>query len=261
MTVPEGCKENPRFHGPHGEEMVCKLNKGIYGLKQNGHGWYLKLRDWYLPHGFTQCGSDPSIFVRHVNSSMVCVGIYVDDLAITGTDQAIADENCDSLDNKHFEIENKGEADYLLGINIEQSDGKIKLHQSRYIDTLVNEHLGENEHPAAYCSIPYHKQANGNMRSGQKRPHRRRIPTLFRKYQSLVGSLLFVATVTRPDIAYSTGMLAQCMSYLTQLLAQARQVLRYRKGTRTYNLTFTNKASGKTFLDGYMPLLNNTNLR
>eukprot|EP00965_Chrysotila_dentata_P168956 5578579-Pleurochrysis_carterae.AAC.3 len=68
---------------------------------------------------------------------------------MTGTDQAIVGAYCDSL-NKHFEIENKGEADYLLGINIKQSDGKIKLHQSRYIDTLVNEHLGENEHPAAY---------------------------------------------------------------------------------------------------------------
>eukprot|EP00965_Chrysotila_dentata_P259884 6213716-Pleurochrysis_carterae.AAC.2 len=245
MTVPDGCKEDPRFHGPHSEEMVCKLNKEIYGLKQSGRGsWYLKLRAWHLAHGFTQCGSDPCVLVCRYNSSMVCVGIYVDDLTITGTDQAIVDAYCDSL-NKQFEIENKGEADYLLDIIIEQSDGKIKLYQSRYIDTLFNEHLGENGHAAAYATTGKLAEICDQARNTQTGD-----ATLIRKYQSLViGLLLFVATVTRPDIAYSTGMLARCMTCPTpQLLAQARQVLRYLKGTRTYDLTFTNKASGKTLL-------------
>eukprot|EP00965_Chrysotila_dentata_P207786 6184331-Pleurochrysis_carterae.AAC.1 len=46
-----------------------------------------------------------------------------------------------------------------------------------------------------------------------------------------------------------------------QLLAQAREVLRHLKGTRTYGLVFINKASGKTLLRGYMPHLNNMDLR
>ena len=33
-----------------------------------------------------------------------------------------------------------------------------------------------------------------------------------RKFQALVGSLLYAAMNTRPDIAYAVGMLCRCMS-------------------------------------------------
>ena len=53
-------------------------------------------------------------------------------------------------------------------------------------------------------------------------------PQLLRRYQSIVGALLYCATNTRPDIAYSVGMLCRAMSRPTpELMEAAERVLAY----------------------------------
>eukprot|EP00965_Chrysotila_dentata_P194617 6176477-Pleurochrysis_carterae.AAC.1 len=95
---------------------------------------------------------------------MVCVGIYVEDLAIAGTQQAIMDAYCASL-IKHFEIQNKEEADYLLGINIQQSNGKFIRRQARNTCKTRVAHLAysashrwttRSAYTSAYCMDAVH---------------------------------------------------------------------------------------------------------
>ena len=51
---------------------------------------------------------------------------------------------------------------------------------------------------------------------------------LLKQYQSLVGGLLYCATHTRPDVAYSVGMLCRAMAFPTaELLRDAQRVLAY----------------------------------
>ena len=51
-------------------------------------------------------------------------------------------------------------------------------------------------------------------------------------YQSLVGSLLYIANCTRPDIAHAVGVLSQFNSCYTQEhFVKAKRVLRYLKGS------------------------------
>ena len=53
-------------------------------------------------------------------------------------------------------------------------------------------------------------------------------PELHAEFQSLLGSLLYCATHTRPDIAFAVGMLSRAMSCPNaELLDAARRVLRY----------------------------------
>ena len=53
-------------------------------------------------------------------------------------------------------------------------------------------------------------------------------PELLQRYQSLVGALLYCAVNTRPDVAYSTGMLCRCMCCPTEdLYESALRVLAY----------------------------------
>ena len=57
-------------------------------------------------------------------------------------------------------------------------------------------------------------------------------------YRSIVGSLLY-ATITRPDIAYTIGVLSQFMHEPTDVhLNACRKVLRYLKGTLNYGLFY-----------------------
>ena len=58
-------------------------------------------------------------------------------------------------------------------------------------------------------------------------------------YQSVVGSLMYLATCTRPDIAYAVGMLARFSSKPNQShWVAVKRVLRYLKGTVNYGLLY-----------------------
>jgi len=62
---------------------------------------------------------------------------------------------------------------------------------------------------------------------------------LLKKYQSLVGGLLYCATHTRPDIAYSVGMLCRAMAFPTHdLLRDAQRVLVYLSRTAHLGLRY-----------------------
>uniref|UniRef100_A0A803PJ98 Reverse transcriptase Ty1/copia-type domain-containing protein n=1 Tax=Cannabis sativa TaxID=3483 RepID=A0A803PJ98_CANSA len=51
--------------------LVCKLNKSIYGLKQTSRKWYRKLSTAILQEGFTQSKADYTLFTRGHNDSFV----------------------------------------------------------------------------------------------------------------------------------------------------------------------------------------------
>ena len=58
-------------------------------------------------------------------------------------------------------------------------------------------------------------------------------------YQSVVGSLMYLATCTRPDIAYAVGMLARFSSKPNQShWTAAKRVLRYLRGTVNFGILY-----------------------
>ena len=70
------------------------------------------------------------------------------------------------------------------------------------------------------------------------------------QYQSVVGSLLYAAMATRPDIAYAVGVLSKfCANPDESHLTAAIRVLRYLKGTINYGIKY--EKSGNASLTGY----------
>lgn len=74
------------FVDPNFPDHVCLLQKSLYGLKQAPHAWNEKFTTFLPAIGFTFSHSDPSLFVKHTESGMVCLLLYVDDIVITGSD-------------------------------------------------------------------------------------------------------------------------------------------------------------------------------
>ena len=74
-------------------------------------------------------------------------------------------------------------------------------------------------------------------------------PALLKRYQSLVGALLYCATNTRPDIAFTVGMLCRAMSKpTTALLEAAERVLAY---LRTFTVTNTSDYATRPMKNRY----------
>ncbi|KAM0982418.1 hypothetical protein ACFX2I_015309 [Malus domestica] len=77
MRLPPG---HPQSHEP---DVVCKLHKSIYGLKQSPRAWYAKLSSILTSVGFKRSNADSSLFVRTGTAGKLIILVYVDNLIIT----------------------------------------------------------------------------------------------------------------------------------------------------------------------------------
>ncbi|KAK1609557.1 hypothetical protein QYE76_033230 [Lolium multiflorum] len=67
---------------------VCKLKKALYGLKQSPRAWFDRFRRAVCAMGYRQCNGDHTVFYRHSNQRITILAVYVDDIIITGDDEA-----------------------------------------------------------------------------------------------------------------------------------------------------------------------------
>ena len=73
MRQPEGFIEEGK------ENLVCKLIKGVYGLKQSGRIWHQTLRRELEKLGFRAGSTDHTVFFRRNDGKLEVAGWYVDD--------------------------------------------------------------------------------------------------------------------------------------------------------------------------------------
>ena len=106
---------------------VLKLSKALYGLRQAPRAWYAKL-DASLSHlGFSRSPLEHAVYRRGDSTSFLLVGVYVDDLIITGTsDKEIKEFKAEM--HRLFKMSNLGLLAYYLGIEVVQKNGEITLN-------------------------------------------------------------------------------------------------------------------------------------
>jgi len=119
---------------------------------------------------------------------------------------------------------------YILGITCiqDRSNGKIGLKQELYIDKLIDRYGLTDSKVVSTPSDPNMilMKNDGISNSCDKS-----------LYQSLVGSLLYVALATRPDIQFAVSTVAKYCSEPNQShLTAAKRILRYLKKTKNYVL-------------------------
>ena len=71
------------------ENMVCKLKKSIYGLKQASKVWNKKFHDPVQSFGFEQNGDKPCLYKRHNGNAITFLILYVDDILLIGNDAGV----------------------------------------------------------------------------------------------------------------------------------------------------------------------------
>ena len=77
-------QQPPGFIAAGYEGKVLRLRKALYGLHQAQNSWNVKVDRSLLELGFTKCASEHGMYTRGAAASRVVVGVYVDDIIITG---------------------------------------------------------------------------------------------------------------------------------------------------------------------------------
>ena len=80
MLQPEGFKANGK------ENMVCRLKRSIYGLKQASCQWYLKFDKIVTSFSFIENKFDKGVYMKVSGSKFIFVVLYVDDILFASSD-------------------------------------------------------------------------------------------------------------------------------------------------------------------------------
>ncbi|KAG2804899.1 hypothetical protein PC111_g18058 [Phytophthora cactorum] len=128
MEQPEGYED--------GTDRVCRLRKGLYGLKQASKIWNDTLHKVLIELGFVQCGFDAGVYWRRRNGRLMFLTVYVDDIVIAGVTSDI-DDVIHQLALR-FKLKNLGRVRHLLGMEVNYLPGRmVCLSQTAYIERLA----------------------------------------------------------------------------------------------------------------------------
>ncbi|GJT41254.1 ribonuclease H-like domain, reverse transcriptase, RNA-dependent DNA polymerase [Tanacetum coccineum] len=128
VTQPEG------FTKKGNDGKVYRLIKALYGLRQAPRAWNIKLDNTLKSLDFKKCALEQAIYTKASKDSLLLVGVYVDDLIITGTPKKEIDKFKAQMEEK-FEMSDLGLLAYYLGIEVTQTKGDISIKQAGLLET------------------------------------------------------------------------------------------------------------------------------
>ena len=108
------------------KELVCKLKKSLYGLKQSPRMWYHKFDTFIRGLGFTRRKTDHCVYYKLIGDRVNYLVVYVDDMLLVGNDKEIIQNLKTQLSSK-FNMKDLGAANYILGMEIKRDWAKRKL--------------------------------------------------------------------------------------------------------------------------------------
>jgi len=142
-------------------------------------------------------------------------------------------DNFKSQLNSEFECSDSGPAGYFLGFNIRRhrSKGLLQMSQHHYIESMLDRFNMSDCNPV---KTPFPQGFEALSATDEEAQISKEFP-----YREIVESLLYLSTITQPDISHAIGTLCRFMSkWNSKHIAAAKHILQYLKGTKTLALTF-----------------------
>ena len=209
-----------------GSGRVCKLKRSLYGLKQSPRCWNRRFVTFMESQDMKVSSSDPCLFIRKCsNGRNLMVAIYVDDGILVG-DKVDIDQFLLKL-NAEFRI-TIGTLETFLGMQIETGkDGSIFVHQEAYTKSILRRFNMMDANPVKTPCQRWTREPDE--------------PVLEKSvaYRQAVGSLLYLAMTTRPDLSYAVSIVSEVLDCPKESdWAAVKRIFKYLVGTTQYGLLY-----------------------
>jgi hypothetical protein len=215
--------------------MVCRLNRSLYGLKQPPRAWHSRLATFLVTLGFVEAKSYTSLFVHHHRAETAYLLLYVDDIVLTASSQSLLCRLVDAL-QQEFPVKDLGVLHHSLGVTAEARLFGLLLHQRQYTLDILERAKMIDCRP---CSTPVDTQAKLSEAQGEPVED----PT---GYRSLAGALQYLTFITRPDISYAVQQVCLHMHDPREPhLVALKHLLHYLRGTVDYGLLLHRSTSSE----------------
>lgn len=241
MEIPEGFSSEKNAVNSETSDVVCKLEKSLYGLKQAPRCWNEKFHEFLNEYEFEASEADQCVLIGKVENERVYLAIFVDDGLVAARSKHTLETILNKL-NTAFNI-TIGDASLFVGLQIKRDrDSKsLSIHQAAYTKKIIERF---NMSDSKAIGVPAD-------------PHMILLPveqgseTINVPYREAVGSLMFLAVVSRPDIAFAVNSVSKFTNNHNQSHWQAiKRILAYLNGTIDYGIMYQSGGS-KSNLRGY----------
>jgi hypothetical protein len=226
-------RQPPGFEVKGKETHVCKLQKSLYGLKQSPRQWNITMNEFLNGIGFKNCTADPCVYLKKESDKMIMIALYVDDLIIGSNCSSLMNQTKQNL-NERFAMKDLGQLKFCLGIEVRwNKDGTCALRQKHYVlETLEKFNMADCK-PVSTPMAPGQKLSKAMCATtDNEKAQMANVP-----YRSAVGSLIYMVTGTRPDIAVAVGEVSKYLENPgEQHWMAVKRILRYLKGTADWSL-------------------------
>ena len=213
-----------------------KLQRYLYGLKQSGRMWYIRLSQYLLKERYVNNSICPCVFIKKTENGFAIISVYVDDLNLIRTPEELIKTN--SYLKKEFEMKDIGKTRYCLSLQIEYCLNGVLIHQSSYTEKVLKRFYIGKSHPLNSPMVvrslevtkdPFQPKEENDELLGPEVP-----------YLSAIGALMYLANYTGPDIAFSVNLLARYNSAPTKRHYNGiKHILRYLRGTSDMGLFYS----------------------
>lgn len=223
MKQPEGFQNKD-------PDMVCKLRKSLYGLKQSPRCWNKKFCKFLSLFNLQPLESDKCVFRAIINGVEIWLALCVDDGMLMSTCPDTLALVIKEL-RSQFEIK-IDESNYFVGIEInrDKQNKVMCLSQQGYIERVLTKFNMQDCNPQKIPADP-----SLELQSEDEEVQR----IINKPYREAVGSLMFLAVVTRPDIAFAVGQVSRFLNNPSEKhWIAVKRIMRYLAGTKSYGICY-----------------------
>jgi len=221
---------------PCASDQVLKLLKAVYGLHQAPPKFKKEVTDWLRAQGYQPANDAETVWILRKEGDVLIHALYADDFLHFSNNKNMYATFRDQI-KKRFDIKT-GEVGVYLGNKIVVESGKyvVSMDQSEYIQQILEKFDMLKSHAVATPMVTRLSESDrGDELSTEEKS----------QYRVIVGSVLYLACWTRPDIAFAVSELSRFVSDPGSVHMQAaKRVLRYLKGTKDLGLRFTRPSDG-----------------
>lgn len=270
LDIPPILFDAPEYRNSLKNANCLRLLKGLYGTKQAGRGWYEKLKKAIISAGLKEAPEDPCLYYREDDDGSIdlVVCTVVDDFLGAAEDSTWADF-ITTLERNGIQLDQAsvGNAKEFNGMRITRP-GKhhYELDQRPYLAELeksygqkyswrAKENIDTPLGPTLDKGLTSHTQTTqGQLELGSDKPNTlsksdkadlemaaddNKRKAFTHRYLSLLGSLIWPAHMTRPDLAFAVSAAGEHSQMpMTRHLAALERTMSYALNTKQKSLVF-----------------------